>query len=297
MKHVALIVPLVLSMIASAPASATPPAPGAGAPSAAVAAKRYPWARRHAGYAPLSGRFPPPAGFIRVSAASRSYAAWLRHLPLLPKGTPVRDYQGNRLTSSTAAAAAVIDLDVGRRDLQQCMDMVMRLRGEYLWWRGRPDQTKFRYAGRRYFGWSQWRRGIRPKRQGRRTVYVPQRRADASRVNFRRYLTFMFMMTGTMHNVYEPRVAFKDLAAGDFFVQPPPRPGYLGHAVVVLDVARNQAGDVRALLGEGYTPAQDLHVLKAPTGGVWFTLKPGHGVQTPLWPEPFKWTQFRRFKY
>lgn len=232
-----------------------------------------------------------------MTVKPNSYAEWLRHLPLLPKGTPVRDHAGGKLVGATAAAAAVIDLDVGRRDLQQCMDTLMRLRGEYLWWRKQAHKTRFRYAGGKYFGWAQWSRGIRPQRQGRRIVYVPQARAAHGRQSFRRYLTFMFMMTGTVHNTREPHVAYKDLAAGHFFVQPPPSPGSLGHAVVILDVARNRSGEVRALLGEGYTPAQDLHVLTAGPGRAWYRLDPAQGVQTPQWPVPFTWKQLRRFRY
>lgn len=208
----------------------------------------------------------------------------------------MRDHRGALLAASTAAAAAVVDLDVGKRDLQQCLDTLIRLRAEYWWWRGQQRRIRFRYSGGRYFGWDQWRRGIRPKQQGRRVIYVKRRRADSSRKNFRRYLTFMFAMTGTIHNTRERKVAFKDLEAGDFFIQPPPRPGYLGHAVVILDVARNAAGQTRALLGEGYTPAQDLHVLKAPGGGAWYALRPDQSVKTPQWPA-FSWSELRRFRY
>lgn len=266
-------------------------------PTVAEAKKRYPWARRRTGYESLATRFPAPAGFTRVTVKAGSYADWLRHLPLLAKGTAVKSYAGRILTGATAAARAVIDLDVGKRDLQQCMDTIMRVRGEYFWWKKKAGRTKFRYAGGKYFGWSQYARGIRPKRKGRRIVYKTGYRAGYGRKHFRRYLTFMFMMTGTMHNVREPNVKFADLAAGHFFIQPPPSPGYLGHAVVVLDVAKNAAGEVRALIGEGYTPAQDFHVTKAPQGGVWYRLSASNPVQTPQWSAPFKWTQFRRFRY
>lgn len=265
-------------------------------PTEAEAKQRYPWPRRRAGYDSLASRFPTPSGFTRVAAPKGSYADWLRHLPLLARGTPVRDYGGRLLPSSTAAAVAVVDLDVGARDLQQCMDTIMRLRGEYLWWRRQAHKVRFRYAGGRYFGWSDWAQGIRPKQKGGRVVYEKSAGVWVGRGNFQRYLTFMFAMTGTAHAVAEPKGSFATLAAGDFFVQPPPTPGSLGHAVVVLDVARSARGEVRALLGEGYTPAQDLHVLKAPGGGAWYRLRAGEDVKTPQWPA-FAWSDFRRFRY
>jgi len=268
-----------------------------GVPTVAEAQKRYPWSRRRAGYESLATRFPAPSGFTRVSVKAGSYADWLRHLPLLAKGTAVRDYAGRILVGATAAARAVIDLDVGKRDLQQCMDTLMRIRGEYLWWKKRAARARFRYAGGKYFGWAQYARGIRPKRQGRRIVFKAGHRAGYGRRHFERYLTFMFMMTGTMHNTREPRVKFADLAAGTFFVQPPPSPGSLGHAVVILEVAKSRTGQVRALIGEGYTPAQDFHVVKAPGSGAWYNLSASNPVQTPQWSVPFRWTQLRRFKY
>jgi hypothetical protein len=275
---------------APASASATP------VPTEAEAKKRYPWPRRRAGYESLATRFPAPSGFARVTVAKGSYGDWLRHLPLLPRGTPVRDHGGRLLESSTAAALAVIDLDVGARDLQQCMDTIMRLRGEYLWWRRRAHKVRFRYAGGRYFGWADWAQGIRPKRQGGRIVYAKTAGAWLARRSFERYLTFMFAMTGTAHAVGEPRAPFSTLEAGCFFVNPPPMPGSLGHAVVILDVARNARGEVRALIGEGYTPAQDLHVLRAPGGGAWYRLSQGDSVKTPQWPA-FGWGDLRRFRY
>jgi Domain of unknown function (4846) len=266
-------------------------------PTIAEAAKRYPWKRQRAGYESLATRFPAPAGFARVHVKAGSYADWLRHLPMRVAGTVVRDYAGRRLAGATAAAVAVMDLDVGRRDLQQCMDTLMRLRGEYWWWKKKAGRTRFRYAGGKYFGWAQYARGIRPKRQGRRIVYKTGYRAGYGRKHFRRYLTFMFMMTGTVHNTREPRVKFADLAAGSFFVHPPPSPGSLGHAVTILDVAKGATGQIRILIGEGYTPAQDFHVLRAPGGGAWYKASASSPVQTPQWPVPFKWTQLRRFKY
>lgn len=282
----------------SARATPAPPAraAGLGAPTEAEARLRYPWPRRRAGYESLASRFPAPAGHARVPVAAGSYAEYLRQLPLCAPGTPVRDYSGALLPSSTAAALAVVDLDVGARDLQQCMDTLIRLRGEYHWWRRQAHRVRFRYAGGRYFGYADWSAGIRPVRRGARIAYEKTGRPWASRQSFQKYLIFMFAMTGTAHNVAEPQVPFARLEAGHFFVQPPPAPGSLGHAVVVLDVAKSPSGEVRALLGEGYTPAQDLHVLRAPGGGAWYRLTPGRGVKTPQWPA-FSWAELRQFRY
>jgi hypothetical protein len=64
--------------------------------------------------------------------------------------------------------------------------------------------------------------------------------------------------------------------------------------VLVLDVAANPEGRRVALLGQGFMPAQDFHVL-SPGGddAPWFPLD-GDTVATPFW-KPFPWSSLRRF--
>jgi len=86
----------------------------------------------------IANSFTPPASFVRSTEAAGSYGDWLRHLPLAAPGTPVRNHDGREKTNQ-ASAAVVIAIDVGRRDLQQCADAVMRLRAEYLRAAGRAE--------------------------------------------------------------------------------------------------------------------------------------------------------------
>lgn len=231
-----------------------------------------------------------------MSVARGSYAYWLRHLPVLKAGTPVRTYRGRRvLRAGSPYLAAVVDLDVGKRDWQQCMDTIVRLRGEFLWWRGWTRRMKFAYGGRRYLGWDQWRRGIRPKRQRRKMVFKQTAAAGSSRKNFRRFMNHLFIYTGTMHFTREPRVTPGNVRAGDFFVQPARGRAY-GHAVLVTDLARDSKGTTLALLGQGFMPAQDFHILRNGRS-TWFKMDPtAAGVKTPFW-DLFKWNEFRRLKY
>lgn len=256
--------------------------------------KDYRWARRQPGYQPLSRRIAPPAGFMRRSVRPRSYAAWLRGLPLLPVGTPVRSFRGRVILPAThRALAAVVDLDVGRRDRQQCVDTIMRLRGEYLYARGRADAVRFAWAGGRRFGFRAWRRGLRPMRHGRRWVFEKKAHETRGYRSFRRYLGYIFSWTGTIHQGRERRVKLSEIQAGDFFLYA----GSPGHAVVVLDLAEDARGRRVALLGQGYMPAQDLHVLRAsgPTAP-WFPLDAKRALQTPLWPRAFTASELRRFR-
>jgi hypothetical protein len=71
-------------------------------------------------------------------------------------------------------------------------------------------------------------------------------------------------------------------------------PGGPGHAILILDVAEAPDGRRVALLGQGFMPAQDFHVLRA-GASAWFSLD-GEDVDTPFWPAPFPWSSLRRMK-
>jgi hypothetical protein len=254
----------------------------------------YRWKRSEPRFEPLACRFPAPAGFRREVAAAGSYAAWLRQLPLRRPGTPVRSHHGRViLAGDHRALAAVVDLDIGRRDRQQCADTIIRLRGEYLFARERAGDARFRWAGGKRFGFAQWARGLRPERQGRRWRFVQAASPSGGYRGFRRYLEYLFIWTGTVHLLEEPRP--RRPAAGDFFVQAgAPGPG---HAVVILDTAVDDQGRRLALIGQGFMPAQDLHVLRTEAGTPWFRLDQGRGeLRTPFWT-PFRWSDLRRFRY
>ena len=85
-------------------------------------------------------------------------------------------------------------------------------------------------------------------------------------------------------------VAAADLRPGDFFVMP----GSPGHAVLVLDLARSPDGRRRAVLGQGFMPAQSFHVLRGASGSAWFAVDEAQAtVAMPFW-EPFPWATLRR---
>ncbi|MEJ7666646.1 MAG: DUF4846 domain-containing protein [Hymenobacter sp.] len=77
----------------------------------------------------LAQRVATPPGSQRVAVAVGSWGEWLRGLPLRPAGTPARLYNGRLKDNQTVVAAAVVDIDPGTQDLQQCADAVMRLAG------------------------------------------------------------------------------------------------------------------------------------------------------------------------
>ncbi len=89
-------------------------------------------------------RFNPPSGYVRQHCSADSFGEYLRNLPLKPNGSPVLFYDGSLKNSNKHAA--VLDMDIGDRDLQQCADAIMRIRAEYFFNRKEYDQISYHFV-------------------------------------------------------------------------------------------------------------------------------------------------------
>lgn len=207
----------------------------------------------------------------------------MRQLPLKPEGEPVRLYTGV-LKPRQDAHAAVVDIDVGSRDLQQCADAVMRLRAEWLWAVNRRDDIAFNYTGGGRVPFSRWAKGERPSESGK--SWSRKGKPDASYASFRRYMTQVFAYAGTYSLERELKpVALADIAIGDVFI----KGGFPGHAVIVADMAEHSAtGEKRFLLVQSYMPAQDPHILVNPAApsSPWYSANFDGPLVTPEWTFP-----------
>ncbi|MBN1207754.1 MAG: DUF4846 domain-containing protein [Myxococcaceae bacterium] len=251
---------------------------------------RYPWLPKDARVRRLEDSFPPPAGYTRVAVEAGTFGAWLRGLPLRPEGTPVRDFRGGEiLAGEDPRLAAVAELDVGTLDLQQCADSILRLHAEWRWAQGQKERIAYRFTSGDLASWPRYAAGERARISGSKVKWARTAAADSSRASFRAYLDLVFTYAGTLSlQVEKQRPSREALRPGDFFVLG----GSPGHAVLVLDVAVNAAGERVALLGQGFTPAQDFHLLSPGQDGPWFSLE-AEQVTTPFW-RPFPWSALRR---
>jgi hypothetical protein len=260
----------------------------------AIDPARYPWldgASELAAVDALEDRIDPPRGFTRVALPNSSFGAFLRRLPLAAPGTPVRSYRGEViLPPDHDNLAAVVALDVGPQDLQQCADSVIRLHAEWLWSQGRRDQS-YRAADRTPMPFARWARGERVQARGSAITWSgATRKPDASHHAFRAFLDAVFGWTNTVALARDTTpIDVADLRPGDFVVQP----GAPGHAVLVLDLASSADGQRAVLLGQGYMPAQSFQVLRPSPASAWFLLQPD-AIKTPFWPA-FPWSALRRF--
>ncbi|MEE2645345.1 MAG: DUF4846 domain-containing protein [Myxococcota bacterium] len=260
---------------------------------------RYPWLSGNEEdlLMRLDARFPPPEGFTRAPLDSGGFAAWLRGLPLLKKRSHVLSYRGARLQRP---AAAVLAMDVGRRDLQQCADSLIRLHAEFLWHKGRAEKDAvYHFTSGDRSRWRDWRRGERFLISGREVVRAQGAVRSNTHTAYRRWLNLIFSYAGTRSLWRDSdAVGVRPLQGGDFFVQG----GSPGHAVMLLDIVEAADGSRLGLIGQGFMPAEDFHILKdrGPhvIDGVWFKLPTARSdrLYTPSWSRPFRLRDARRFR-
>jgi hypothetical protein len=225
-----------------------------------------------------------PNGYQRVNVAPRSFGAYLRNLPLKSNPT-VFLYNGTRKRNQSAQYA-VLDIDVGKKNLQQCADAVMRLRAEYLYKNKRYNDIKFHFTSGDLASYIQWRKGFRARVRGNKVRWVKARGFDNSYPTFRKYLETVFMYAGSysLNKELKKVARIEDIQVGDVFIQG----GFPGHAVLVVDVARHsRTKELLFMLAQSYMPAQDIHILKNLNNkklNPWYsTAQIGTVLDTPEW--------------
>ena len=261
--------------------------PAASAPPAAPvlpAGLKYPWlAAPMRAQSTLLARFPAPAGCQRLAVAAGSWGQWLRYLPLSPAGTLARTYSG-ALKNPQNVVAAVVNIDIGAKDLQQCADAVIRLRAEYGFSRN-PRQVHFHLTTGYDFRFADYVAGTTFKVRGEEVTPAAKPAEPATHAALARYLLPTFGYAGTRSLSRElRRVPLAGVQPGDVLIHG----GAPGHAVLVVDVAENPATHRKyMLLAQSYMPAQSIHVLRnvaAPALGAWFAADPEEDTMaTPEW--------------
>lgn len=229
------------------------------------------------------GDIPLPSGYVRIKAGPHSYAAFLRML-LLKKDRTVYLYNGHR-KHNQRAQYAVLALDVGDKDLQQCADAVMRLRAEYLLEQQQSGAIAFRFSNGFLCDYQHYAEGYRLAFKGNQCAWVKQQPADRSYQGFRRYLDLVYSYAGTrsLYSQLKP-VPFASLTSGQVLIQTGEP---YGHAVTVMDIACHPGtGDTIFLLSQSYMPAQDIHILRNPMDpklSPWYSMRTEGDIYTPEW--------------
>lgn len=254
----------------------------------------YAWLNEYKYEEALCNNISVPLGFKRTEVNHNSFGDWLRHLPLTLTDNTVYLHNGEQKYNQSAQFA-VINIDVGNKDLQQCADAVMRLRAEYLFATNKTNQIKFNYTNGTPIPFKKWSEGFYPKLQGNKVVWVASSKNNTTYHSFRKYMDNIFMYAGTASLSKElVNVNLSSMKIGDVFIQG----GFPGHAVIVIDMAENPTTKEKVfMLAQSYMPAQNIHVLKNPNNN---SLSPWYSVadcktkiSTPEWT--FTPNQLMRF--
>ncbi len=240
----------------------------------------------------IETRFILPKGFKRSQISTNTYQSYLRSLPLKPPGALVHYFDGTTKNNNDIYDA-VVDLKIGKRDLHQCADAVMRLRAEYLWATKQYDKIHFNLTNGFKVDYSEWMKGKRIKLKGNKTYWVQSRKASNSYQDFWKYMELVFAYAGTYSLSKELKpVSTEQMQIGDVFIQG----GFPGHAITVVDMAINASNEVVFLLAQSYMPAQEIQILKNPTNkklSPWFLINNTKQLETPEWR--FLVTDLKRF--
>ncbi len=248
----------------------------------------------HADSSLLDKRFECPEDFVRMPLPESSFGCFLRSLPLKQATAPVRTYDGGWKVPQTIHAA-VIDMEIGDKNLQQCADAIIRLRAEYLFKQRKYTDIHFRLTNGDQADFIKYAEGYRLKVNGNQTTWEKKAEKDYSYTNFRQYLEMVFTYAGSLSLSRElkPVKSVAEIIPGDVFI----KGGSPGHAVIVVDVAINKKTKEKIfILAQSYMPAQDIHILKNPSNAAlspWYNINFGKYLVSPEWT--FSADQLMRF--
>lgn len=222
----------------------------------------------------ISTRFPTPRSFKRTPHKEKSYGHFLRNQALFPANHVVKYYNGER--KRNAVYDAVLKIDVGKRDLQQCADAVMRLRAEFLFKHKKYRQISFRFLG-----------------DGKMHSYLSYAKNDRSYAKFRKYMDYVFSYANTASLKKQlKRTYINEAKIGDILIQ---SGNPYGHAITIMDQCKDSSGNQLVLLAQSYMPAQEIHILKNPNNeniSPWYNLNEAK-IKTPEWT--FDSSDLRKF--
>lgn len=235
-----------------------------------------------------------PNGYGRIDIDTGSFQEYLRTLPLKPHKSLCKYYNGDK-KSSEGIYVAVVDQEIGNRDLHQCADAVMRLWGEYLWINKQYDKIHFNFTNGFKVDYIKWMNGNRISVSGNNVKWIKTSNPSNSYKTFWKYMEIIFSYAGTLSLENEMQsVNVDDMRIGDVFIQG----GSPGHAVIVIDMAYNKnTNETIFLLAQSYMPAQQTQILINPSSSTyspWYSKNFGETLITPEWT--FNSKNLKRFK-
>lgn len=200
----------------------------------------------------------------------QSWQYFLQHLPV-KKGIVV-DYNGNAVANQLKQDG-IVQYDVGKADLQQCADALMRIRAEYLFSQKRYGEIGFHFVDGHYYTYDDYCKGMRIVIEGKTISFVFFNSCFKTHETLRNYLNIVYCYASTISLAKELKKT-NDFTVGTVVIFP----GSPGHCFIIVDEGDDNAGGKVFKLVEGYSPAQSIYVLRNVEDGSispWYHLKKG----------------------
>ncbi len=201
---------------------------------------------------------------------AQSWQYFLQHLPV-KKGIVI-DYTGKPVPDQLKQDG-IVQYDVGKADLQQCADALMRIRAEYLFGQKRYSEIGFHFVSGQYYSWDDYCNGLKIFPAGNNVKFVQGSSCSSTHENLRKYLDVVYTYASTISLAKELKKT-NDFAIGTVIIHP----GSPGHCFIITDEATDASGKKVFKLVEGYSPAQSIYVLsnlEEPGISPWYHLNPG----------------------
>lgn len=245
----------------SNPASSTPNAPSVNESPTSTTTEAAPvWSAIAPEGDTLETRILTPEGYERTEIPAGSFAEYVRKYKMKPDGSYVLLHNGlPKFTQSDHVA--VFALPIEERDLQQCADSIMRFYGEYCYKNGYYDKLKYPMGGGFVGDFAKWKKGYSIGIKNDKLYWKQNSKSNGSYESFVKFMQVVFAYSGTMNMEDAAKaIQLEDATIGDIFI----KGGSPGHVVMIVDVCQDADGHKAYLLGQGYMPAQEFHVIKNP---------------------------------
>jgi hypothetical protein len=217
------------------------------------------------------GEIPLPSpNFNRIEIIKNGFADFLRNLPLKKPGSDVVNYWGGIFKSGADTSVAyVVDMDMAGRRLEQCMDILVRFYAEYLWDKKQVGNFILPIPGGHRLEWQEWRAGFRPVFRGIDVFMFRSAQPDSSLQSYMTFLNTVYSESHTQqfYHAYKP-VERREVLIGDIII----KKGTKGHAIMIVDLAKNEHDELIALIGNGDTPACQFFLLNFKKDNPWIPL-------------------------
>jgi hypothetical protein len=202
----------------------------------------------------IGTRFNPPEGFTRVELPEDSFGAFLRNYPLKADGDVIYLHDGT--IKPDDRFDAVLKMELGSRGFMRNTNLLLRLRGEYLYSIGRYEDIEFHFLSGFLFPFARWAAGERIHVDGSRVSWsAPAAQPDDSPESLRSFLYTLFIYSNSTA-IRQDLMQAARVEAGHVF---------LSHGgAVIADMAADENGRTAILLVRGGDPEQEGYVMRNP---------------------------------